>query len=661
MGKYARLQGGTTRRAGVIRRMVLLLALFLITGTIAASDVVNGWVGAANHQFGTNIPALNTPFVLGLDLQGGTRLEYEADLSQIPDEGRADAMSGVRDVIERRVNAIGVSEPLVQVTRSGDDWRLTVELAGVQNINDAINLIGETPILEFKEESGETGRDLTPEEQQRLADENAQKLEEANTILAAALENPDGFEGEDYGFIRERPAFFEIFDVIKQNAVGVHPTVLETAEAYVVARVDEVKDAGVEVKARHLLIAFAGATGSEQTRSRDEARVLIEQLKAEATPETFETLVKEHSEEPGADEAGGDLGYFGPGLMVEAFEAAAFAQEVGTISDIVETQFGFHLISKEDERPLNDISVTAKIIVKTTESDIVPPVEPYKNTDLTGKHLESSQLSFDQQSGQAQVSLIFDGEGADLFAELTGRNVGRTIAIYLDGQIISAPVVNQEITGGQAVITGAYSVNEAKLLAQRLNAGALPVPIELVNQQTVGPTLGAASVQASLVAALWGFLLVMIFMIVMYRLPGLIAVLALCLYVAVSVAIYKLIPVTLTLSGIAGFILAIGIAVDANVLIFERLKEELRNGKELRPSLDDAFKRAWTSIRDGNATTLISCIVLYGFTSSLIKGFAVTLSIGVLLSMFSAVVATRTMLAWVCGWKRVRENKWLFP
>ena len=662
MGKRTRLQGLSSKRKATRRRAAFLLILFLVTGSIAGSDVANNKIAQANERFGWNVPQIQTPFVLGLDLQGGTRLEYEADLSAIPSEDRGDAMEGVRDVIERRVNTLGVSEPLVQTTRSGNEWRLSVELAGISDINEAINLIGETPILEFKEPNEEAPRDLTEEEQQQLADENEAKLNEADVALQEALKDPSSLTGDDLGFIRERFEIAHIFDEVKGLQAGeIHPTIVEDDAGYYVIRVNEVKDAGNEIKARHILISFAGATGSNQTRNRDEARTLIEELQGKVTAQNFEQIAKESSEEDGAAESGGDLGYFGKDVMVEQFEEAVYAIPVGAISDITETQFGFHLIYKEDERLLNDVDITSHTIVKTIETDIVPQVEPFKNTDLTGKHLKSSELSFDQYTSQAQVLLNFDSEGSDLFSEITRRNVGKAVAIYLDGEPISVPTVNQEITGGTAVITGSFNVEEAKLLAQRLNAGALPVPINLVYQQSVGPTLGAASVQASLTAALWGLLLVAIFMLLVYRLPGLLAIITLTLYVATSLAVFKLIPVTLTLSGIAGFILSIGIAVDANVLVFERLKEELKSEKELRPALEDAFRRAWTSIRDGNVTTLIACAVLYGFTSSVIKGFAVTLAIGILLSMLSAVVATRTILRFVSGWKWVRENKWLFP
>jgi preprotein translocase subunit SecD len=242
-----------------------------------------------------------------------------------------------------------------------------------------------------------------------------------------------------------------------------------------------------------------------------------------------------------------------------------------------------------------------------------------------------------------------------LFAQLTEQNVGKVIGIFLDGEAITAPTVQQVIYGGQATITGDFSVDEAKLLAQRLNAGALPVPIEIVSQQTIGPALGQASLDMSMKAGLLGFVLIAIFMIAYYRLAGLLAVIALTFYAIINLVLYKIFGVTITLSGIAGFVLSLGIAVDANVLVFERLKEELRSGRDLPTAVDEAFRRAWPSIRDGNLTTLIATAVLYAMSTGFIRGFALTLTIGVLISMFSAMTVTRVLLKSIVTIKALRK------
>jgi protein-export membrane protein SecD len=253
-------------------------------------------------------------------------------------------------------------------------------------------------------------------------------------------------------------------------------------------------------------------------------------------------------------------------------------------------------------------------------------------------------VEFDPTTGEPTVTLTFDSEGAKLFEEITARNVGKTVAIYLDGTPISVPRVNQAIAGGQAVISGSFTLEEAKTLSRRLNAGALPVPITLVTQQRIGPSLGQESVERSFLAGVIGLLLVALFMAVYYRFQGVIASTALLIYALVVFAIFVAWPVTLTLAGVAGFILSIGMAVDANVLIFERIREEERSGSPRRAALEDGFKRAWLSIRDSNVSSLITCLILAWFGTSLIKGFAITLAIGILVSMFSAISVTRTFL-----------------
>ena len=435
----------------IIILVAILLAFFVFpTALVKIADLFHWKLEIGNWKF------FNVPFRLGLDLLGGTHLVYKADLSGLSDQDSSDAMAGIRDVIERRVNLFGVTEPVVQV--EGKD-RLVVELAGIKDVNQAINMIGLTPFLEFKEQ-----------------------------------------------------------------------------------------------------------------RSQEETQKILD------------------------------------------------AQKKG--------------------QQLNE--------------------DPYfKPTGLTGKHLKSSRLTFNQTTSRPEVSLELTDEGAKLFADITKRNLNKIVAIYIDGQPISTPVVESEIPNGRAVISGKFSVQEAKLLATRLNAGALPVPISLVSQQTIGASLGQESLQKSLKAGLYGLLLVAVFMIVFYRLPGVVSVIALLVYIIIVLAIYKIIPVTLTLAGIAGFILSLGMAVDANILIFARLREELKSGRTLGQAIFDGFHRAWFSIRDSHITTLLGAVVLYMFSTSSVKGFALTLGIGVLTSLFTATVVTRWFLNLFVGpW--AEKRKWLF-
>jgi len=413
-----------------------------------------------------------------------------------------------------------------------------------------------------------------------------------------------------------------------------------------------------EVEASHILICYDGTDNCNSGLTREEALAKIQQLKAEATPQNFSQLAKENSTEPGAATTGGSLGWFGRGQMVAPFEQAAFSTPVGTISDVVETQFGFHIIYVQAERDVEEYDVSRILIKTETATDITGPQENWKNTALSGKNLTRATVQFNPQDNSPEVALEFDSEGAKLFEEITARNVGKPVAIFLDGYPISTPTVNEKITGGKAVISGKFNIQEAKLLAQRLNAGALPVPITLISQQTVGASLGHESLTDSLKAGLAGLLLVALFMILYYRLPGLLAVFSLIIYGILILAVFKLWPVTLTLAGMAGFILSIGMAVDANVLIFERLKEELRAGQPLETAIQEGFMRAWPSIRDGNVSTLITCFILIQFTTSIVKGFAITLGLGVVISMFSAIIITKTFLN-LFGGDWLRKRTWL--
>lgn len=680
--------------------MVLVIATSLID--------FGAYYNKAVDKFKAPLPKVKeVPFRLGLDLLGGTQLTYEADVSALSSAEKGNAVEGVRDVIERRVNVFGVSEPNVQINRtSGGDYRIIVEMAGIKDVNQAITMIGETPLLEFKEQNDEV-RKITPDEIKQLNDYNQAVEKLAAEVLGKVISGGDfkalaeGYSqdentkalGGDLGYITEKDNQ-EVYNLAKNIEVGKTSADLgRVTGGYEIIKVEDKKvkinpfsnTEEKEVKASHLLICYTGIADCESGLTKEEALAKINKLKQGATPENFKDLVKQNSTEPGARDSGGELGWFGAGAMVKSFEDEVFKQAVGTISGPVETEFGFHLIYKQEERKVEEIKVSHILIRTMTEADIVGEQNEWKNTELTGKNLKSATVEFNPQDSSPEVSLVFDDEGAKMFEEITARNVNKPVAIYLDGYPISVPNVNEKITGGKAVISGKFSITEAKLLTQRLNAGALPVPIGLVNQQTIGASLGQQSVSDSLKAGLIGFIVIVLFMILFYRLPGLMAVLALTVYSLAVFAIFKigfsmaalllvgiflligitvngwfilfaflsyillyfiggLSPVTLTLAGLAGAIVSVGMAVDANILIFARMKEEIANGKPLSSAIEDGFKRAWPSIRDSNFNTLITCFILIMFTTSAVKGFAITLGLGVIISMFTAIFITRNFL-----------------
>jgi preprotein translocase subunit SecD len=282
----------------------------------------------------------------------------------------------------------------------------------------------------------------------------------------------------------------------------------------------------------------------------------------------------------------------------------------------------------------------------SSEGDITEEAFTF-HTIMTGVNISNVGVNTNQAGGY-QVAFELDNEGSQIFRDFTSANVGRVLAIVLDKQVISTPSIDSPITTGQGVITGRFTLEEANQLAIQLRYGSLPIPLKAVSSQTVGPTLGQDSLQKSLIAGVIGLSIVMIFMALYYRLPGILADLALICYALISFALFRYIPVTLTLPGIAGFVLSIGVAVDANILIFERMKEELRAGRTLSMAIDLGWSRAWSSIRDSNLSTLITCTILFWFGStfgaSIVKGFSVTLAIGVGVSMFTAIIVTRTFL-----------------
>lgn len=488
----------------------------------------------------------------GLDLQGGIHLEYVADVKDIADEKKGEALEAAVAVIERRVNAFGVGEPLVQLSKSGDENRIIVELPGVKDIEEAKQLIKETPFLEFRELAGEDA-------QKEIDSYNAQSLEAAGKILENAKSGMD-----------------------------------------------------------------------------------------------FAELAKTWSQDPGSKDNGGEYDFQKKGYYVEAFDAVTFDPnfQKGTVwPELVETPFGWHILKKIDERGEGDnheVKIAHILFPKYSLSDF--PQKQFQATGLSGKNLKDAFVDYQSQGiGAPQIGLRFDDEGAKLFADITKRNIGKPVAIFLDQQIISQPTVQSEILNGQAVITGDFSLPEANALVKRFNEGALPVPISLVSQQSIDASLGRTALDMSVHAGVIGLAAVAAFMVFFYRFLGLIAVVALLLYSAMLLTLFKLsgltpFPMTLTLSGIAGFILSIGIAVDANVLIFERTREEFSFGKSMRTSLREGFRRAWPSIRDGHLSTIITTLVLMGIGTGFVKGFAITLALGVLLSLFTAVILVRVMV-----------------
>lgn len=417
------------------KRRIYLALIFILM--LSGAALLVDWPGGAKIKYKDKTYFdKNWDARQGLDLQGGAHLVYQADLSKIESKDYNDAMNSLAKVIENRVNAFGVAEPIVQTTKTGGDHRLIVEMPGVKDVNEAINLIGKTAELEFKEAS------------------------------------------ED----------------------------------------------GQNVKA----------------------------------------------------------------------------------------------------------------------------------TGLTGKDFKRAEVTFDQ-GNNPQISIEFNAEGAKKFEEITGRNIGKPLAIFLDGKMISAPTVNQKISGGKGEITGKFDIKEAKNLAIQLNAGALPVPVKMIEQRSVGATLGQDSVKKSIYAGVIGIILVSLFMLAYYRALGVFSTIGLGLYLLFMAALIKLFGVTVTMGGIAGLILSVGMSMETDVLVFERIREELREGKTFLTSINLGFSRAWTSIRDSNAVSLIIAGLLYT-AGGTIRGFAVVLALGIVVGLLTTFLGTRTLLLIAIRFGKIQKH-----
>ncbi len=668
----------SNQRAKTLRSFILIIFVVLLGSVVVGGKQYNQAVDVIYEKTKIKFPhTKEVDFRLGLDLQGGTHLVYQADFKDVPDGEHASALEGVRDVIERRVNVFGVSEPLVQTSLPD---RVVIELAGISDVNQAINMIGETPLLEFKEEVAEE-REMTEEELTEMTMVNKLAEEKAIEVLAQVLSGDDFAQlakdnsqdeitkdlGGDLGYI-DNKTNPEIVDLVKDLEVGkTTEELVKSRLGFEILKLEDKKrktnpfneeEVEREVKASHILICHNEADQCESGLSKEDALNKIKEIEKDITPENFSEKAIEFSTGPSGP-SGGSLGWFERQSMVKPFADTVFDnQEVGSVSYVVETMFGYHLILKEDEKDIEEYKVSRILFRVKSKADYVNQVN-WENTELTGKNLERAIVQFNPNDSMPEVGLQFDDEGSEMFANITERNLGKQVAIFLDSYPISVPTVNSKITGGQAVISGGFSIEEAKLLAQRLNAGALPVPIDLISQQTVGASLGKVSVDTSIKAGIIGLVAVAIFMILYYRFLGIVAVVSLVCYGILILSVFKIWPgFTISLSGLAGFILSIGMAVDANVLIFERLREEFREGKPISLAVKDAFERAWPSIRDGNISTLVTCFILYSFTTSVVKGFALTLMLGIGISMFSAIIITKTLLEVFLG-KWAENRKWL--
>lgn len=656
----------------------LIFIIGILAGFYAYPPFINDKIDLLNEKYGWDVPNFTREgFKLGLDLKGGSQLVYQADFETIPFKERRNALEGVRDVIERRVNTFGISEPKVQI--SGED-RLIIELAGINDINEAVRRIGETPLLEFKEMKTDEDRKLTDEQKQEMETYNQDAKKKSDEVFNSLKKGSDFVEmvkthSEDNtskakeGLVdwldknRLNTNLVSLLDKINKNQVI--GEVYESNSAYEIHQLVDKRSEKKEIEASHILICYKGATGCTQELSKEEAKSKADKLKEEIRVDNFADLAKENSTEPGADKSGGHLGFSPTDRYVKEFANALDNLKNGDISEVVETKFGYHIIYRISDRALPEYQTRKIVFNKKTEKDYIDPTDVWKYTGLSGSQLDKASVVQNEQTSELMVELRFNKDGADLFREITERNKptddkpGQLVGIFLDGQPISIPRVNSVIHSGEAVITGKFSREEARVLAQRLNAGALPIPIKLMSQRTVGASLGAESIKRSLFAGIVGLVMVCLYMLLIYRLPGLVSIVALVIYGALTLALFKLIGVTLTLAGAAGFILSIGMAVDANVLIFERLREEIKSDKGFILALEDGFRRAWPSIRDGNSSTIITCVILAWFGTSIVQGFAITLMIGIFVSMFSAIVITKSFLKLLIN-KKIFRNKVLY-
>ena len=568
----------------------------------------------------------DTPFglELGLDLQGGTHLVYQADIRDETGQSvppNSDQMQSLKMTIERRVNSSGLGEPIIQLL--GEN-RLLVQLPGVKDPDRAKSIIGETAQLMFLHRKVNF--------QEEIPDFNASDIVK---FSLAALKSPE--EGET---LSKKPEQVEgVFDPYALNTIGKNQVLYipeddqQAAAEFVqenkslipvlAIEINEPSDQVFEAIVTQLRVSMLPLQGAN--------KFYPDALQIELTGDLTENMILTYN----------PLVPSGGGLIPITTNVNFYQLEDGSNTYFINIRESYDTYQNAYEK-LNsmDSIVFTKRVGKRDE-----PI------GLTGDDLDRAYAGQKAGVGTPIINIEFNQEGTKKFAELTTEIAGTTdeLAIILDGNQLISPVVRQPILGGSAYIDGYdFTVQRVRDISLLLESGRLPVPIKLITERAIDATLGIDSLSKSASAGLLGILLVLLFMIMYYRIPGFIAALALILYSVMLLSIFKLLPVTLTLSGVAAGILSIGMAVDANILIFERMKEELKLGRTLLTSINIGFARAWPAIRDGNVSTLITCLILYWFADTLgatiVKGFAVTLAIGVCVSLFSALTVSRTLL-----------------
>lgn len=575
---------------------------------------------------------------LGLDLQGGSHLVYQA-VSEVPPSG--EEMEALRKILERRVNSSGLGEPIIQVL--GED-RILIQLPGIRDPGRAKSLIGETAQLEFLHRSLNVPRDIGIVPGEIVSARITTVVEEAERLISEAniTSTDDGLatttatstDSEPSTATSTATSTAVLPSILLNQLVTTTPVMVLTFTADAADRFQEVVD--------RLAASLAPVPGTGDLYPS------LLTIAPEADPLTevqipYTTFVQTQF---GIVPVGGAPLIERVGLSATYYvilPAGSFA--IGTVEDFVE-EFGAE----------PDI-VLGEIAGKVDES-----------IGLTGDDLARAYPGQHQGSGVPIVNIEFNGDGTRKFGEVTTRIAGTAdlLAIVLDQEELIAPTVQSAITGGAAFIQGHdFTLERVRDIALLLEAGRLPLPIELIQERNVDAILGADSLAKSVVAGSVGLALVLLFMVLYYRVPGLVAATALVFYASFVLAIFKLVPVTLTLSGVAAAILSVGMAVDANILIFERMKDELRQGRTLLSSINIGFNRAWPAIRDSNVSTLITCGILFWFADTLgatiVQGFAVTLAIGVGISMFSAITVSRTLLRLTAATPLNRKLGWFVP